>query len=369
MKIKPLLLLCSDAHLRPDKYDTFHAFIQIVDAALAHHVPVVGAGDLIDKQSNRATTIVFLAQQLRRLADAGLEFVYIQGQHEFDAVPWMEISPNAFHLHKTVRTFAGVGFYGLDWQPFGKLQEELAEIPDDATWLVCHQVWANWMGDVAAPQGSFEQIPDSVTHVHTGDLHQWKLEQRKNAGGKKMTVLSTGATTQQKIDEPPSHHYALWWPDGRIEKKTLNSRVMIDSSLMTQDKDLEVFMAELGPTLESAYQKAAAMDLPEAMHRPYLRVNFNARLPDVVRRVEKAVKDRAILHFKQVIPEEKQAAYKAAKAAKGDAVTPLSVLHEEVDKEERPAVYELVSRLLEAPDKEMEFAKWRTETLGEDAAG
>lgn len=367
--MKPIGLHASDTHLRARNGDEEHAFTQLVDRAIELKVKyLMLAGDLLDKQSNRARVIAFLYKQLDRCEEAGIEVLYTQGQHDFDDPPWFSGHRWPQHLHRKVRTFDGVGFYGLDWQPFGKLQEELAEIPDDVSWLICHQVWANWMGDIAAPQGSFEQIPDFIQYVQTGDLHQWKLEQRKNSGGKKMTVLGTGATTQQKIDEPSTHHYALWWPDGRIEKKTLNSRVMFDSSLMTQDKDLEVFMAELEPTLESAYQKAAAMDLPDALHKPYFRVNFNAKLPDVVRRVEKAVNGRAVLYFKQVIPEEKQVAYKAAKAAKGDAVTPLSVLHEEVDKEERPAVYELVSRLLEAPDKDMEFAKWRSEALGEDAA-
>lgn len=367
--MKPLGLHASDTHLRARAGDEEHAFVQIVDAAIASKVKyVMLAGDLLDKQSNRARVITFLYQQLDRLEEAGIEVFYTQGQHDFDDPPWFSGHRWARHLHKQVRTFDGVGFYGLDWQPFGKLQEELAEVTDDAQFLVCHQVWSNWMGDIAAPQGSFEQIPDHVTHVHSGDLHQWKLEQRKNSGGKKMTVLSTGATTQQKIDEPTSHHYALFWPDGRLEKKTLNSRVMIDSTLMTQPADVDQFMAELEGELASAYQKAAAMELPEALHRPYLRVNFGSKLSDVVRRVEKAVKDRATLYFRQSVPEEKQAAYKAAKAAKGDAVTPLSVLHEEVDKEEQPAVFELVSRMLTAADKDMEFAKWRSEALGEDAS-
>lgn len=367
--MRPLGLHASDTHLRARAGDEEFACVQIVDAAIAAKVKyVMLAGDLLDKQSNRARVVTFLFKQLDRLEEAGIEVWYTQGQHDFDDPPWFSGHRWARHLHKKAPEYDGVKFYGLDWQPFGKLQEELAEIPDDVTFLICHQVWANWMGDIAAPQGSFEQIPGHVKYVQSGDLHQWKLEQRKNADGKKMTVLSTGATTQQKIDEPTEHHYALFWPDGRLEKKTLKSRVMLDSSLMTQAADLDLFMAELEPTLAVAAGKAEALELPPGMHRPYLRVNFSRKLGDVVRRVEKAVKDRAVLYFRESIPEEKQAAYKAAKAAKGDAVTPLSVLHEEVDKEEAPAVFELVSRLLTATDKDMEFAKWRSETLGEDAS-
>ncbi len=363
--MKPVALHCSDTHLRR-RVDERHAFSQIVDAAIAHRVDVIAAGDLIDKQSNRSETITFLYRQLDRLREDDLRFYYTQGQHDMDDPPWLSAHPAARHLHREACELADLTAYGLDWQPFGKLQEELAEIPDTVDLLVCHQVWSNWMGDIAAPQGSFEQIPGFIKYVHTGDLHQWRLEQKKNADGEKMMVLSCGATTQQTIIEPSTHHYALLYPDGKFEKKNLRSRVMIDSSLITKLEDLDLFMSELEPTLAQSEQMAAAMELPDEMYKPYLRVSFSGKVPDVVRRATKAVADRALLYFKEVIPEEKVAAYqKAKKAEKGEAVTPLSVLSQEVDKEEKPGVYGLCERLLAAGDKEAEFAKWRGEVLGE----
>lgn len=368
-KLKPLALHCSDTHARPKREDEKHALRQIFDKAISLQLDIVGAGDLIDRQSNRSETITFFYKQLDRLQAAKKKFYFTQGQHDADDPPWLSAHPAAVHMHKDVVDFGEFVMYGLDWQPFGKLQEELAEIPKSCNMLICHQVWSNWMGDIAAPQGSFEQIPGHIRHVHTGDLHSWKLETKKNADGLKMQVLSCGATTQQTIIEPSEHHYALLYPDGRWEKRTLNSRVMIDSSLLTQESDVEVFMAELEPTLAEAEQKAAAMELPAEMYKPYLRVSYAHKLSDVPRRVEKAVAGRAILHFKELIPEEKVEAYKAAKKVeKGVAVTPISVLPQTVDKEERPGVYELTERLLLASDKEMEFAKWRSEYLGEDAA-
>jgi len=359
-------VLCSDTHARPRREDERHAFRQIIDKAVALKVPVVAAGDLIDKQSNRAETITFLYRQLDRLGEAGLWFYYTQGQHDFDNPPWLSAHPYAFHMHKKGVTLGDFVLYGLDWQPYGKLQEELAEIPPDANMLVCHQVWADWMGDRAAPQGSFAQIPGHIKCVLTGDLHNWKLEERKNADGKKMLVVSCGATTQQKIDEPDRHYYALLCPDGRVEQRKLNSRLFIDCSLINTENDIDLFMAELEPTLATAAQKANAMELPVEMTKPYMRVSYSSKMPDVVRRVEKAVADRAILNFKQLLPPEKLDAYKKAKKAeKGEAVTPLSVLSQEVDKEEKPAVYELVERMLGATDKELEFARWRSEFLSE----
>lgn len=362
---KPVALHFSDSHLRPDKGDSFFAFRQIVDEAVRLKIPLIGAGDLLDKQANRAATIVFMTEQLRRLRDAKLKLYHVQGQHEFDSVPWMETADNTVHIHKKLTRFDDFVFYGLDWQPFGKLQEELAEIPKDVDFLVCHQVWANWMGDIAAPQGSFDQIPGHITHVQTGDLHSWKLEKHKNADDKKMVVLSTGATTQQTVAEPEQHHYALRMADGTFEKKTLKSRVFVDCGLLARTEDLDKFVAELEATLAEAQQRAAAMDLIPELMTPVFRVSYHAKVSDTVRRVEKVVGNRAILRFKELPPEEKTVTYQQAKKKGGVAVTPLSMLGEEVDKEEDAATYELCERLLGAPDKELEFAKWRQEFLGE----
>jgi hypothetical protein len=364
--MKPLALLCSDTHVRPRREDEKHAFRQIIDRAVKEKIPIIAAGDLIDKQTNRAETITFLYKQLDRLGEAGQRFYFTQGQHDYDFPAWLSAHPIAFHLHKEVIDFDEFVVYGLDWQPYGKLQEELAEIPDTVNFLVCHQVWSNWMGDIAAPQGSFEQIPGHITIVHTGDLHQWKLERQKNADGKKMLVVSCGATAQQKIDEPDTHNYALLYPDGKVERQRLNSRVMVDCSIINRLEDVEAFMADLEPLLETAAQRAAAMELPDEMAKPYMRVTYSSKLPDTVRRVEKVVADRALLVFKQLLPPEKLDAYqKAKKVEKGEAVTPLSVLSEEVSKDDKPGVYELVERLLTASDKELEFARWRSEFLGE----
>lgn len=366
MKIKPLFLACSDTHLRPDKPDTFFAFEQIINRALALKVPIIGAGDLIDKQSNRATTIVFLAKQLHRLHEKGLKFYYTQGQHEFDAVPWMQIAPNTEHLHRQTLEFGEVTVYGLDWQPTGKLQEEFAEIPEGVDMLIAHQVWGDWMGDIAAPQGTFAQVPGHIKFVVTGDLHQWKLEKKKNADGEKMIVCSNGATTQQKRDEPDEHFYSLFYPDLRFEPIRLKSRVVIDAGLMSKSEDLDRFVTEFEAELAAAEQKAAGGDYPPEIIKPYLNIEAKSVVTDALRRIEKAVGDRAILRFKSRVPEEKTAAYqKAAKAGKGEAVTPLSLLKDEVDKAENPNTYELCERLLLASDKEMEFALWRSEWMGE----
>ena len=366
--MRPDVNLTADAHLRDRRGDEFFAFEQIVDEAIKDKAPLIAAGDMLDRQSNRAKVIAFFCRQLDRLEEAGLPFYYIEGQHDLDDPPWFSAHRAAEHIHRKKIEIGDWVIYGLNWQPFGKLQEELAEIPKDVNLLICHQVWADWMGSVTSPQGEFAQIPGHVTHVFTGDLHEWKLERCKNADGKKMIVCSPGATTQQKIDEPYEHFFAKLHPGGQFLQTRLRSRAMIDWSIMSRTEDVDAFVAEIDAELSVAEQRAAKLDLPKELAKPYLRYTYSARLGDVVRRVEKAVKDRAILFPKETIPEEKVVEYeKVKKAVKGEAVTPLSVLGQEVNKDENPAVYELVEKVLSATDPEQAFAAWRSDYMGDSS--
>ena len=72
--MKPIGLHTSDTHLRARNGDEEHAFVQLVDRAIALQVKyLMLAGDLLDKQSNRARVIAFLFKQLDRCEEAGVE--------------------------------------------------------------------------------------------------------------------------------------------------------------------------------------------------------------------------------------------------------------------------------------------------------
>lgn len=369
--MNPHTLLFADSHARDRRGDEQFALAQIGKAAKKHKVKrVILAGDGIDKQSNRSRAVTSMFRFIDRLEEAAIEFWFLQGQHDWDEPPWPSAHRWAKHLHKRVVEMGELTAYGLDFQPYGKLQEEMAVINDaklPVNFLIAHQTWGDWMGDIAVPQGEFVQVPGPITHLFTGDLHQKKLEKHKNADGDKMFVCSPGATCAQKIDEPHEHYYVLLGDDGIFRFEKLKSRVFIDWDVMVYLEDQERFMAEIEATLETALQKAVAEDYPEELQKPYLRVTYSHKLPDTVRRVEKAVSGRAILYFKEMPPEEKQASKtKQLKGSKEKAVTPLSVLDQEVDKKEEPEVYELTARLLQSTNYEDEFARWRSEFLGDE---
>lgn len=368
---KEIAVLFGDSHLQTGwrMADSFYALRQIVDYAVAKKVDwVIGAGDLIDKQRNRSAPITYFHQQLDRLADKKIKFGYIQGQHDYDEPPWLSGHRNAIHLNKTEfelgEDFRG---YGLDYQPAGKLQEELEALSTthSVDLLVAHQVWSNWMGDIALPQGDFEQIP-LVTNVFTGDLHQSKLEKHKGADGQKMLVCSPGCTYQKAVNEPNQHHFVTFDDDGVMRQHKLKSRKFIDWPVMVTTEDLDAFVAEIESELEAAQQKAENDGLPTELHRPMLRITYAARLQDSVRRVEKVVGDRAILYWKEIPPEEKTTTQVGVKVGKGDAVTPLSELANEVNAEEEPELFQLLQQLLETQtvdQAKQSLAKWRADFL------
>lgn len=358
-------IMCSDAHLRRRRGDEQYAWQQIIDAAIERGLPIIAAGDMFDRQSNRAAVVTSAYRELDRLAKAELAMYYTEGQHDIDSPSWFSGHRAARHIHKKTVEFGGRTFYGLNWQAYGDLQEALGEIPKSADTLVCHQVWANWMGERTNPQGSFAEIPKQIRFVQTGDLHEWKWETHENAGGFTMNVLSTGATTQQKINEPANHFYAILHADGTIKKKKLKSRVFVDCGLFSVNEDVNRFAAECEGLVNSALQQAVAAELPEAVAKPLFRFRYSSKIDDAERRILKLLAGRVHVHIAELPPPEKTLAYATERAKKLKVVTPTTMLPEAVDKEERPVVFGLCERLLAASDPSLELAKWKAEFLGE----
>ena len=140
-------VIISDAHLqtrtwrhRPIFGDACHSFTQAIDYAIELQIPVIGAGDLIDRRVNEPEPIVFLMDELSRLTTAGGKFYFTQGQHELDDTPWFNIGgADVIHVNKTSFRIHdsedGIPCYGLDYQPKDKLQEELDKIDRKSTRL------------------------------------------------------------------------------------------------------------------------------------------------------------------------------------------------------------------------------------------
>lgn len=363
-------LFFADAHLRDRRGDEFFALSQIAQAARKHRVrQVVLAGDGIDRQSNRSRAIHAMSRFIDSLEEAGIGFYFIQGQHDTDDPPWPSVHRHAQHLHCRVVPLGPHVCYGLDFQTHGQLQQFLRDVPAECNLLVAHQAWGEWMGSIAVPQGEFAQLPGHVDHVLTGDLHQFRLERRRNAAGAPVLVCSPGATCAQRMDEPHEHFYVLLDRDGSWRRERLKSRVLIDGGLVASTEDLERLLGTLPGELERAEQCAEEEGYPDDVRRPYLRVSYSYRLPETVRRVEKVAAGRAILYFHELSPSERGASAPVSVVdvplggGGEEAATPLGLLPLEVDREKEPEVFDLVARLLRAEEPMDEFARWRDEYL------
>lgn len=375
---KTLAVMFADSHLQESAWanskilgDSMESLNQIFTYAIRNKAKaVIGAGDLIDKQRNRAGPINFFHTQLDRLEQASIPFWFIEGQHDMDSPPWLSGHRWAKHMHKEEVQVGEFKLYGLNYLPFGELQEALEHIPDDTDMLVCHQTWGDWMGDIASPQGQFSDVP-VVKLLFSGDFHKFVLEKAKGKDGQKIIVCSPGSTCMQEIPEPPDKFFVAFKDDGTFERVRLKTRPMIDWPVMNRPEDLNAFAEEVEAELSAAQQRGAALELPSNLTTPLMRVTYSSRLEDCVRRVEKIIGNRAHLFFKELMPEEKLAKMAIAKKAKGEAVTPLTELPKEVDPEKEPDVFSLVQRLLTTAhaggNTKDELLRWRSEYL-EDAA-
>jgi len=364
-------LIFADAHAQVSAWsgrsitgDAEFALSQIAELAVAHRVASVeGLGDLIDQQRNRSAPPKMLERFAAKLHDAEIPFGFLQGQHEADTPPWLSSVPGAHHRNGQLFELGGIKLFGLDFHPQDRLQEALVAIPPDADVLLAHQCWSEWMGDVTNPQGEFAQVPH-VGCVISGDKHQYILEQRQGADGQAMLVCSPGATCMQAINEPSVHYVLLLSDDGSIKKIKLKSRVFVDWDVMTTKEDLTRFGEQFESELTAAMQRAATLDLPEALMTPLLRVTYSHKLDDAMRRVARIVGSRAHLFWKEIPPDRAEAEKRVIKTKVGEAVTPLSVLPLEVDKDSD--AFALTSRLLGTRDidaAKAELAKYRSEFL------
>lgn len=365
MATKYPFLVVSDAHLTvgPKQRDAEYALDQVAEIAIANKVKaVIASGDTIDKQRNRSAPIAYIYRFIEKLRKAKIDFYFVEGQHDADDPPWYSGAEHAKSLHKQAIDIEGLTVYGLNCLPKGRLQEELDDIPETVDVLIAHQVWANWMGDIAAPQGEFADIPQ-VKYVITGDYHKYVLEKNvRGKDGQKMVVCSPGATYQKAINEPSEHFCVLFDTKGAIVPVKLDSRVFIDWSKMITEEDLEDFVKGFEAELTKARATADELKLPEELRRPMVRTTYAARLQDALRRIEKTINGRAWLFAKE-IPAEAKSQKIARKAGKAETVTPLSVLSDEVDPKEEPEVHDLVARLLDASDVDQTLATWRQEQL------
>ena len=359
------ILVASDLHIsekiwqhKPITGDSYYSWKQIVQIGCDNNVDaVILAGDLLDKQSNTSGPIQQFTEGLRIFIEAEIPVYFNQGQHEFQENPWAKLVPRCVHLHKKSFKRDGVEIYGLDFQATEKLHEELKQIPKTASVLVAHQVWADFMGDIAKPQAAFSDIPEHITTLITGDYH---VSSAKKHG--KRLVISPGSSHLRSISEPVDKFcYLLELPSQKVTEVPLRTRRCIEFE--TKYKSQQAIVEQLTQEIDNAYEYAATHKLPESLVRPLVRITHDIADKEIQRQLTSLLGERVHFFWKCVNERAKLDGEDQAAELSEARVTMADCLDEFVDPEEEPVVFNLAERLLQSDEPAAELGRWVDSSL------
>lgn len=371
--MQPLFVFTADLHLedgawstKPGIYgDAYYSFAQIIDYCIAHRLPLILGGDVLERKQNLARPIAKLCEGLSRMQAAQLDVYYIQGNHEYDRnAPWLSIHPWPIHLHNISADFGAISIsvHGLDWLPRGEIQTAFQAVPADTDILVTHQVWKDFMGEI----GRTECELTDVHHVQTvlaGDFHVTKIVESVNAQGKPIKMLSPGSTAMQDMGEQPSKFFfVISEHNGAIVFDAVPLKTRGTLSYVVKDVELldELCAGKLTREIEKLVADSKSAGHHPDIHKPLVRVKFDKRLPDAFLRITTAVSDSAHLFCEALTDKVAQRQSQTRDSVKNDLLSALSDLIGDGNES-----YKLASALLTAddPGKELEaqFSKFMNE--------
>lgn len=371
---EPIAVLYADGHMadsawahRPINGDAEFSLQQIVDAALEHHVPVLGAGDLLDKAKVMSGPVTAMFGQLDRLHQSDLNLYYIRGQHEGES-DFLSAHPAAVSLDQRGCLALPSNFtvQGIDYQPAGVLQKRLRsdlsveKVPDI---LLLHQVWNEWMGSIACPQGSLAQIPLAPL-VLTGDYHGDYLdEEHRCEDGHTVRVINPGSVCMQSITEPSDKYYAILYDDMRVEKVKLRTRPASIRHVIDSNQDMDLFVERAEDLIETLAASADQQQLPEHLRKPLIRVEYSVIVDSAKKRISRALKDRAHVFYKQrpVSRDNNSDLEVTGERKPGESVTLESRLGTWLEQQEKPHLLDKCQRLLQSDDTFTELTRMRDE--------
>jgi hypothetical protein len=297
--------------------DSYHSLAQIVDYCVepGMNLPLIAGGDLFDKPDPDPVSVNVMCREMDKMQEAGLPVYFIQGQHErvrrnlgedHGRPEWMRVHPWPTHVHGQTFEIDGETFYGLDWTPKEHIEEAFDNIPDEASVLVAHQVWSEFMGGWIPSECELSMLlvrAPQIKHVLTGDFHE-HTEACYPAGADvdELTMYSPGSISMRSISEP-SNKFFYHFRNGDISSEpghsmshhNLETRHFEEVTIEHEDDFHELsVLVNQGEHLDS---------LPEVIAKPLLRVSYLDTIPDVYNRIHATVGDQAYLFTKPVSEE------------------------------------------------------------------
>ena len=284
------ILIASDLHLSEQIYSTrpeivgdpYFGLDQVYKVAIDNQVEWVALlGDVFDTCSPTAQDVVQYQMFSNKLADQGIKLYYIEGQHDRSShrnietrkVGWCDVNDRAIHAHgKVLQITDSIKAYCMDWQHSDEIGWELQKIPQDCTWLFCHQAWKELLAAEARSDASFDLLPKHLTKVFTGDKHYHKQILINND---KTVVYSPGCTHIRKKNEPDQHAVYLI-TNGKPKSIPIQSRI-IRTFFLDRPGLEETVEAELANIKKPEFVR------PEPIHKPLLFIKHVKELYSFVR--------------------------------------------------------------------------------------
>jgi hypothetical protein len=202
----------SDNHLEQNPYvdypefrgDSYEALRQVTSAAIERGVPLILAGDVLEKNFPDSITLKEAYKQIDRLAAKNVPLYFIEGQHDLaPKQPWLSLHGFARPLYAGSCVRIGPFMVaGLGYTPAPALPEAMAKVSREADVLVLHQPWREFMGEHLPSDGSLaELVPPNIRMVVTGDFHVHKHLVIQRDRRLDLVVLSPGSTSLQSVKE------------------------------------------------------------------------------------------------------------------------------------------------------------------------
>jgi hypothetical protein len=269
--------------------DACDSFAQIVDFCCAHQAGVLAlGGDIVDRPSTKQRTVKFLCDQIDLLQGAGVQVIYILGQHD-GREEWPSLHPNAIHLHGRAYDVDEFTICGLDHyrRPGEFLAAYAALQVPPGSFLLCHQGWRELMG--GKEELMLADLPFALDLL-CGDYHDHCTRHYKARDGSHGILLSPGSTHARDVTEENGKQFFA------IYRGTATPYAYRSISLRT--RPVQRYWIR---TVAEADAFLARQDLPldgTGLERAVIDVSFYSDIDGFAAQLERALATRCHLFLK-----------------------------------------------------------------------
>ena len=328
-------IVAADTHLEPGIWstrpeisgDAFYGFQQCVDQAIKENVPLIVAGDFLENlpvNNPTSRTIRFVREQLQRLRSNGVEFGFINGQHDITR-SYNDNWANAIgfgnsYVDGRVLSVGGLRLAFLSHRVAAAFPDAIGDLPE-ADVLICHQVIQELKGGFGVEVSLNDYDYDVVI---SGDYHKTLAKDFVTASGKPGRAYSPGATHKRKSIEPSHHHVALLYADRSVKFRRINSRIAFKAEI--HDEDSYALLVEQCEAMAAKAAVAAKeKELPPNLRTPFFYLVDHSTVIGVENRFKELLQTRAHLLYKRVVSKSSPAYSEALRVVSTEAAIAAAV--------------------------------------------